>query len=72
MDLLCRSIYRDSCYLHLNVVRDLYNEAPANKKYPNKTPWDSLAYLKETNCHICEGFLGKDKVWNHCHFTGEY
>ena len=30
------------------------------------------AYEKATHCHICEKFLGKDKVWDHCHFTGKY
>ena len=34
-----------------NDIRDMYKRAPANKKYPNKTPWDSL------NCHICGTFL---------------
>ena len=24
------------------------------------------------NCHICSGELGKDKVRDHCHFTGKY
>ena len=33
----------------------------SNKKFNNAV-----------NCHICGGELGKDRVRDHCHFTGEY
>ena len=39
---------------------------------PKKTPWDELDFEKATTCHICDNFLGDDKVWDHCYFTGEY
>ena len=55
-----------------NYVRDLYKKAPDNKKYHNKTPWDSLDFEKATTCYICGDILGNGKVWDHCHFTGEY
>ena len=55
-----------------NDVRDMNKKTPANKKYPNKTPWDFLDFEKATTCHICGDLLGDDKVWGHCHFTSEY
>ena len=33
---------------------------------------DNMHYRKATHCYICEGKLGRDKVLDHCHFTGRY
>ena len=53
-------------------VKKLYQNVPANKKYPKKTAWDRTAFEKATHCHICEGVLGEDKEWDHCNFTVKY
>ena len=36
------------------------------------TPDEVEDYTDSTNCHICNGQLGDDKVRDHCHVTGKY
>ena len=36
------------------------------------TPETQKEFNKAVNCHICGFTLGKDRVRDHCHFTGEY
>ena len=33
---------------------------------------DEIAYLKATHCDICEGKLGKDRIHDHDHLTGNF
>ena len=33
---------------------------------------DKEEFNKSTNCWICNGLLGEDRVRDHCHFTGEF
>ena len=54
-------------------VKEIYQKVQANRgKYPKKNAWNRAAYEKGTHCHICEGVLGEDKMWDHFHFTGKY
>ena len=33
---------------------------------------DKEEFNKSTNCWICNGLLGEDRVRDHCHFTGKF
>ena len=36
------------------------------------TRYDMTEFKKSTQCWICNGLLGEDKVRDHCHFTGKF
>lgn len=41
-------------------------------KFPRKIILNEEKFEKEENCWICGNSLGKDKVRDHCHYTGHY
>ena len=44
-------------------------------RFPKKVKMskkDEIIYKNATNCHMCQGELGEDKVLDHCHLTGKY
>ena len=43
-------------------------------KYPKKIIYgkeDKENFEKSTHCYVCGDVLGKDKVRDHCHFSGK-
>ena len=52
-------------------IKKIYDQFKSEKKL-KMTIIDNMHYRKATHCHICEGKLGRDKVLDHCHFTGRY
>ena len=50
-------------------VKDISNIKKRNMIFGEKEAED---FNNATNCWICEGELGPDKVRDHCHFTGRY
>ena len=54
-------------------VREIYKNIKPNKKLNWMTQREKFNHKNATHCHICEGeLLEKDKVKDHCHYTGKY
>ena len=54
------------------LTRQIYNKYYKNPKPMKMTEEDDQNFNSSTICHICEKDLGKDRVRDHCHFTGKY
>ena len=61
-----------------DIVKEIYKVVKERKSrfklkenmiYTNE---DKMSFASATTCHICKGDLGKDKVEDHCHLTGNY
>ena len=56
----------------IELTKGIYNDFYLRPK-PLKLSIDEQKFFKEaTICHICNQKLEKDKVRDHCHFTGKY
>ena len=54
-------------------VREIYKNIKPNKKLNWMTQREKFNHKNATHCHICEGeLLEKDRVKDHCHYTGKY
>ena len=54
------------------VTKGIYNDFYRRPKPLKLTRDEQKSFEEATICHICSGELKKDKVRDHCHFTGEY
>ena len=54
------------------VTQSIYNDFYRYPKPLRLTKAEQLLFNKEQYCHICKTELKKDKVRNHCYFTGQY
>ena len=52
-------------------VKKIHNEFKFTKKMIYRKE-DKDNYENSTDCYVCEGELGDDKVRDHCHFSGRY
>lgn len=50
-------------------VEEIYENIIPMKKL---TSFETMNFQSAETCHICGNMLGKDRVLDHCHFTGEY
>ena len=54
-------------------IKDLCQKVQSKYTKPNKSKRkDCNKFEYATKCHICNGELGHDKVWDHYHYTGKY
>ena len=56
----------------VEVTRGLYNDFYKRPKILKLTQEEQKSFDKATICHFCKTEILKDKVRDHCHFTGEY
>ena len=54
------------------VTNKMYNDFYLRPKPLKLTKEEQLSFYKSELCHICNKPLLKDKVRDHCHFTGQY
>ena len=54
------------------VTNKLYNDFYLRPKPLKLTKQEQISFNKAESCHICKTPLLKDKVRDHCHFTGQY
>ena len=54
------------------VTKGIYNDFYQRPKPLRLTQEEQKSFEKAVNCHICSRELKKDKVRDHCHFTGQY
>ena len=54
------------------LTKGIYNDFYCNSKKLVMTPKTQKEFNNAVNCYICGYKLGKDRVRDHCHFTGEY
>ena len=54
------------------VTKGIYNDFYQKPKPLKLTKEEQKLFEKAVNCHICSRELKKDKVTDHCHFTGQY
>ena len=54
------------------LTKGIYNDFYCKPKKMVITPETQKEFNNAVNCHICGYKLGKDRVRDHCHFTGEY
>ena len=54
------------------VTKGIYNDFYQRPKPLRLTREEQKSFDTSVNCHICSGELKKDKVRDHCHFTGQY
>ncbi|CAH3189413.1 unnamed protein product, partial [Porites evermanni] len=54
------------------VTKGIYNDFYQRPKPLRLTKEEQKSFEKEVICHICSRELKKDKVRDHCHFTGQY
>ena len=54
------------------LTKGIYNDFYRRSKPLVMNPKTQKAFDAAVKCHICSKELGKDKVRDHCHFTGEY
>ena len=54
------------------VTKGIYNDFYCKPKPLRLTQDEQESFEKEEFCHICKRILLKDKVRDHCHFTGQY
>ena len=52
-------------------IKQIYNKFKFQKKMIF-TEKESELYNATTDCHICGGELGEDRVRDHCHFSGKF
>ena len=54
-------------------IKDICEKVQLKYTKPdNSKRKDRNKFEYATKCHICNGELGDDKVWDHCHYTGKY
>ena len=56
----------------VEVTKGIYNDFYQKPKPLRLTQEEQKSFEKAVNCHICSRELKKDKVRDHCHFTGQY
>ena len=56
----------------VEVTKGIYNDFYQKPKPLRLTQEEQKLFEKAVNCHICSRELKKDKVRDHCHFTGQY
>ena len=56
----------------VEVTKGIYNDFYCRPKPLRLTQEEQNSFKKEVNCYICGGELKRDKVRDHCHFTGQY
>ena len=56
----------------VEVTRGIYNDFYSRQKPLKLTQDEQKLFSKAKICHFCNKELLKDKVRDHCHFTGEY
>ena len=56
----------------IELTKGIYNDFYCRPKKMVMTPETQKEFNNAVNCHICGYTLGKDRVRDHCHFTGEY
>ena len=54
------------------LTKGIYNDFYLRPKPLRLNSKEQKSFEEATICHICSGKLGKDKVRDHCHFTGKY
>ena len=54
------------------LTKGIYNDFYRNSKKLVMSLANQKDFINAVNCHICGHKLGKDRVRDHCHFTGEY
>ena len=54
------------------IVKKVCKNYYKKKKQLIPTPQEQEELINAQKCHICNQELGKDRVRDHCHFTGEY
>ena len=54
------------------VTKGIYNDFYCKPKPLRLTQDEQESFEKAEFCHICKRILMKDKVRDHCHFTGQY
>ena len=54
------------------VTKGIYNDFYLGPKPLRLTSAEQKSFEEANICHICSGELKKDKVRDHCHFTGQY
>ncbi|XP_065645294.1 uncharacterized protein LOC136075785 [Hydra vulgaris] len=57
-------------YLQEDIIK-ICNEVDFNKPMIFRSK-NKKAFKAAINCHICEEYLGEDRVRDHCHLTGKY
>ena len=55
-----------------DITNKLYNDFYRHPKPLKLTKEEQASFDKAETCHICSKKLLKDKVRDHCHFTGQY
>ena len=55
-----------------DLTKGIYNDFYCRKKPLRLTRGEQKSFEEATICHICSKKLEKDKVRDHCHFTGQY
>jgi len=53
-------------------IEEIYNNFHRFPMKVQMTQSDEIDFKNASNCHICDGELGEDKVLDHCHITGKY
>ena len=53
-------------------IKVIYNRFLRFPKEKIITEEDTKKFEEATECHICGGTLGDDRVWDHCHITGKF
>ena len=56
----------------VETTKSIYEDFYKKPKTMIVTPAVQKDFKSAVNCHICELKLGKDRVRDHCHFTGKY
>ena len=56
----------------VDLTKGIYNDFYCKPKKIVMTPETQKDFNNAINCHICGYELKKDRVRDHCHFTGEY
>ena len=56
----------------VEVTKGIYKDFYCRPKPLRLSQKEQNSFKKEVNCHICGYELKKDKVRDHCHFTGQY
>ena len=56
----------------IKLTKGIYNDFYLRPKPLRLTRAEQKSFEDAVNCHICSGELKKDKVRDHCHFTGKY
>ena len=53
-------------------IKIIYNRFLRYPKEKIITEEDTKKFEEATECYICRGTLGDDRVWDHCHITGKF